>query len=438
MKRLSAASLVLAACLADVEVGGTGYRCDTDADCEDGIRCIAKLCGVGGAGGASGGFGGGGAGGFAGGAAGGMGGGDGGGFGGGAAGGLGGGAAGGFGGGTAGGSGGGAGGGMAGGAGGGSAGGAAGGSAGGAADAGTDAGVLDPPWWNASWTQRAQLTITNNASAPLPAGFQVGWPFPIEALLGSGSSEQIRIVRWSGANWSEQDRVIDVPGPNLQWMWLRLVAPVATTDTSYWVYWGNPTAAAAPASSSAVFDFYEPFQGGMINAAWVQNPLASVTVAGGEAQLGTNESLRLAIPYGDNTAVDIRARQPVYAGRWWMGFQAANTFSDTHPWNLWIARNTTSPAQIWPEWTEDQSPILEGPRRAMPTDQHLWGVDRVGPRTLYRYDDVVVHELDAGVTLGTLNVRMTNQSLQTVFIGMVRVRATVHPYPTVTRGPTQP
>jgi len=428
VRRAAIAGLLAASCLADVKVGGPGYKCSSDDDCGLYGPCVASVCSGGAtAGGTAGGSTAGGA--TAGGAT------------------AGGATAGGAtaGGATAGGAT--AGGATAGGAtaGGATAGGATAGgaTAGGATAGGGTAGgaVTGPPWWNAAYTQRANLTITNSAATSLPMGFQVGWLFPIEALIGNATQEQLRIVRWSGTQWFEQHRVIDANGVNQQWMWLRLVNAINAggSDTSYWVYWGNSAPPAAPQDSAIVFDFYDPFSGTSLGAAWLQQPAASITVTGGEARLDYDEHMRLATSSLPGDAVDFRWRQPAYAGRWWGGYQAFGTFSDVHPWDLWIARSTSSPAEVWPERTEDQSPILEGPRRAVPVAHTLFGVDRFAAHTLYRVNDNVVATLDAGVVFnGQMNVRFTNESAQPLYVGMVRTRKTAFPYPTVTRGPTQP
>jgi hypothetical protein len=151
--------------------------------------------------------------------------------------------------------------------------------------------------------------------------------------------------------------------------------------------------------------------------------------------------MRLPTSYSEGTAADFLVRMPAYSGRWWVGFQVAGTFADNNPWVLWIARNTSTPAQIWPEFTVNGMPdVYEAARMNLDLGAaHLFGIDRAPRRVLFRSDDVVRDSFDAGTSLpGALNVRVTNESANPLYIGMVRVRATTFPYPTVTRGPTQP
>jgi hypothetical protein len=304
-------------------------------------------------------------------------------------------------------------------------------------DAGIDAGL---PWWNPAYTSRMQLTISNTASSALPTGFTLGWPLAVESLLGgSGPLDQFRLVRWTGSVWSaELSRVIDANGTDAEWIWAPLAVPISAhgTDSSYWLYFGNAAPPASPNDPSTVFTTYEGFITNTLPGGWAQ--LGGVTFANSEAVIGTNMHLRFTNLYGPGYAVDFTLRQPSYAGRFWGGFQnPSSTFDDLNPWAIWIARNVSSPAQIWTEATEDGTVPPPMGTLSMPTTAHLFGVDRVSDRVLFRSDDVV--RSTSIVTMpDMLNVRFTNESGATLYVQNTRVRQTVYPYPTVDAGPVEP
>ncbi len=327
--------------------------------------------------------------------------------------------------------------------GGGTGGGAAGGGTGAGAAGGGGGGVPQIPWWNAAWSSRQKLLINNTSTTGLDAGFQLGWPVTLANLTDGGSPEQVRVVRWNGADagWTELSRVIDDPtATRPQWIWARLAAPIlgARADTSYYLYFGNPSAPNAPSDPAAVFDFYDPMNAPPAAGTWFQQ--GSPTIVGNELSLGFNEALRTAQTWGPGFAVDFTLRQPAYAGRFWGGFQEPNAFADTEPWIIWIARNITSPAEIWPEFCDLQPTIFEGlPHRAMSTNAHRYGIDRFAGRVLSRLDNAVLYnQVLPGSYTYPLNIRFTNQSSEPLFISQVRVRQTVYPFPTVITGPIEP
>jgi hypothetical protein len=211
-------------------------------------------------------------------------------------------------------------------------------------------------------------------------------------------------------------------------------------DTSYWVYWGNASPPQAQNDPGAVFEFYDNFDSRTaLGAAWAQN--GAVAITNGMAVLGQGESMRLLTDYSPSIAADFQLVMPTYDFRWWAGFQVSGSFADDAPWALWISRGT--PADTRPEYTAASSPAefigaVQQPPGAAPG--HLYGIDLAGTHATYRLEDVVKDSCDGGTLPTSINVRFTNEcgNSTQLFVDMVRVRQTVHPYPTVTRGPIQP
>ncbi|MBI5479308.1 MAG: DUF2341 domain-containing protein [Deltaproteobacteria bacterium] len=304
-------------------------------------------------------------------------------------------------------------------------------------DAQTDAPVCQPPWWDAAWTARRQLTITNNASQTLPVGFQLGTPLDVEGLIGGSAWDQIRVVRRAGSAWSEQTRVLDNPGANAEWIWLKLAASVAPSaaDSSFWIYYGNPAAGAAPGDPALVFDFYDPFSGSALSAAWQYK--GTPTVSGSEVRLDYDDHIGTTQTWAPGYAVDVRLRITPVSQRFWLGFHVVSgtpTFQDIEPWIIWITRAV---GELWPEFTSDGVSVWEGtPHVTLDTGAHFYGVDRFSSRVVYRRENAVAFDHTLSPSFATsLPVRITNETVSgTVYVDMVRVRQTAYPLPTATLG----
>lgn len=101
----------------------------------------------------------------------------------------------------------------------------------------------------------------------------------------------MRVARWNGSSWTELDRLID---PGSAWnstttkFWFRTQTAIsaAGTDTSYYVYFGYPSSGASPADGNNIFDLYDDFSGGSLDASkWNVDTSGaiSVGVTGGQS-----------------------------------------------------------------------------------------------------------------------------------------------------------
>jgi hypothetical protein len=157
----------------------------------------------------------------------------------------------------------------------------------------TPARAAGPAWWDASYGSRLMMTVfTGSATA---SGYSLSATFDHAAAIAAGSSlssgNDVRIVRWNGSSWTELDRVLDPAsswGSSTSKIWFR--SPVAlsatTVDTSFYLYYGNPSAGSPPSSGSNVFDLWDDFSGGALdNAKWTVDAGVAATQTGGELKV---------------------------------------------------------------------------------------------------------------------------------------------------------
>ncbi len=169
-----------------------------------------------------------------------------------------------------------------------------------------DLGPCIPPtgWWNASYTNRLPLTITNNASGTLPSGYSVVVSLDTQSLVAAGkllaSGDDLRVVRTVGTTHSELDRRLVGMGTAQTRIWFKTTAQVATTDGSYFLYYGNPAAGAPPAawvdgmsSTSKVYLAADDFEDDAIGATpsgWVGSANYKVELDGSNKVVSLNGS----------------------------------------------------------------------------------------------------------------------------------------------------
>jgi len=110
-------------------------------------------------------------------------------------------------------------------------------------------------WWDSDYQYRQQVTIENNAGSVMESGYTVDADISdITSPLASG--DDIRVVY----NDVELDRLLDLDAGTVTFM---THANIATweSDSDYYVYYGNPSAGAAPADGNNVYLFYDDFSG---------------------------------------------------------------------------------------------------------------------------------------------------------------------------------
>ena len=128
-----------------------------------------------------------------------------------------------------------------------------------------------PRWWDPSYGFRQRIDATTT-SAAAPDEYTLPVTIDHAALVASGlaraDGDDVRLLRWDGATWTELDRVLDVESA---WntadttLWFRTTDPIAAATTStYWLYFGNDLAAAPAADPENVWLLTEDFESGTL------------------------------------------------------------------------------------------------------------------------------------------------------------------------------
>ncbi len=160
--------------------------------------------------------------------------------------------------------------------------------------AGDPAVACEPPWWNAAWAWRRQISV--EAVDALPAGYTLELTVDHAALIDQGLATEdgadLRLVRWDGAGWTELNRVL---APRSAWQdantrlraSLDTVVAAGETATDLFLYYANPSAPPAPADPTRVYAFFDDFEGGTLDR-WVVLGPNAWTVDQGQAVSGTH------------------------------------------------------------------------------------------------------------------------------------------------------
>jgi len=128
-------------------------------------------------------------------------------------------------------------------------------------------------WLPNAYPYRLPLTVTAGFAA-VPTGYSVLVTINHASLVSAGKSQasgnDVRVFYWNGASWVQLDRVLD---SGSAWnsattkIWFKTQAAIAAsgTDSNYYLYYGNPTAAGPPANKANVFLFADDFEGGTLS-----------------------------------------------------------------------------------------------------------------------------------------------------------------------------
>lgn len=280
-------------------------------------------------------------------------------------------------------------------------------------------------WWNPAFSRRAPLTIVNESTGALPAGFQIG--FELTPTVGCvGLPDAVRIVNGE----VELPRVIDTVGTST-WIWFALqgadLAPGATSH-DYALYCDNPTPSPAPADPKIVFTFHEDFDG-PLDAAWQHQNVGMVNIKDGVLTMDARDSSILTVQtWGTGFAVDYMLQATsTKANDYWGGFQ--NTFVSAPPWDLWWTLGSTD--SYAPSYAD---PRTDGPTVAIDLLPHVFTTELFGTETVWRYDERFHHTM-LHAQAGPFQVRLHNASdlySNPVRVYWVRVRAASNPAPVVT------
>jgi signal peptidase I len=127
-----------------------------------------------------------------------------------------------------------------------------------------------PTWWDAGYGYRQRIDVVAS-TADAPGDYTVPFTIDHAALVASGlalaNGDDLRVLRWDGAVWTELDRVLDdasswgTAGTTINF---RTVGAIdAGTTSTYWLYLNNPSAVLPPNDPEQVFLVAEDFETGL-------------------------------------------------------------------------------------------------------------------------------------------------------------------------------
>ncbi|MFW9861993.1 MAG: DUF2341 domain-containing protein, partial [Candidatus Thorarchaeota archaeon] len=128
-------------------------------------------------------------------------------------------------------------------------------------------------WFDSDWSYRKVATVSADTS-DIPAGYSIYLTFDHATLVSEGKSlangDDIRIVYWDGSQWIELDRMLDTDSTwnsdsTKIWFKTQTSIPASSSDSGYYLYYGNPLPSSPPSDSSRVFTFYDGFESGNLD-----------------------------------------------------------------------------------------------------------------------------------------------------------------------------
>ncbi|MCU1279639.1 MAG: hypothetical protein JWM53_3185 [bacterium] len=307
-----------------------------------------------------------------------------------------------------------------------------------------------------TYAYRRQLTVRNGAAAALPAGYTVRVPLDPTLFPSTKARFDLADLRVFGDPPADElQRVIDTAPPGQQRaLWLALGHPIAAgaSDTSYSIYYGKPTAMAAPNDPTQVFPFWDGFDNGaQLSAFWLTN--GGPTVGGGTVTLHMNAQDALATNAATDampitSALEWRSRitDAASAGQvdgtngtfWsWVGYQRSGDFLPQDPWCVWIVRGPTAvqgERKVPTGTTCNGSASCIGPMIAPDTAFHWWRVERDTTTTRFYRDGALSYSVDDPNDVD-YSVMVRNYAVTSdLIVDWIRGRALAKPEPTVTVG----
>jgi hypothetical protein len=129
-------------------------------------------------------------------------------------------------------------------------------------------------WFDSDWSYRREVAVAADTT-DVPAGYSVHLTFDHAALVSVGKSlangDDIRIVYWDGSQWNDLDRMLDTDSTwnsdsTKIWFKTQTSIPASSSDSGYYLYYGNSLPSSPPSDSSNVFFFYDGFESGNLSA----------------------------------------------------------------------------------------------------------------------------------------------------------------------------
>jgi hypothetical protein len=144
-------------------------------------------------------------------------------------------------------------------------------------------------WWNSGYDYRKKITVTTTSATP--TGFSVMLTIDHATLVGSGKSQadgdDLRIIYTGGGSPTEIDRVLE---DGSSWndsstkIWFKTQSSIGlnSSDSNYYIYYGDSSATSPPVNPANVFMMYDDFGDNDVSD-WTNRETADTTwsVSGG-------------------------------------------------------------------------------------------------------------------------------------------------------------
>ncbi|MGE5832656.1 MAG: DUF2341 domain-containing protein, partial [Methanomicrobiales archaeon] len=153
------------------------------------------------------------------------------------------------------------------------------------------------------WSYRKKITITTGAagvSSGYTASVTVNHAALVTAAKSRADGNDLRVAYWNATTgWTELSRAVD---PLSSWnsastkLWFPLAAaiPASSSDTNYYLYYGNATAGSPPADWASIFRIGDEFNDGTLTSTLATSTAgnSTITETGGDLyiDMGTTET----------------------------------------------------------------------------------------------------------------------------------------------------
>ncbi|MEK7449616.1 MAG: DUF2341 domain-containing protein [Planctomycetota bacterium] len=120
-------------------------------------------------------------------------------------------------------------------------------------------------WWKNNFSYRQRLAVNNPATITLLADYSVAFIFNTQTLIADGKMQangnDLRIVYNNGSQLLELDRDVVNLNSTATEVWFKTQTPVpaGSSDTNYFIYYGNTLADPAPQNKGNVYYFFDDF-----------------------------------------------------------------------------------------------------------------------------------------------------------------------------------